>query len=90
MSTDITDRINDLTKDVSKMTIKKSKDIKKSDIEKKVKKTPKLSSDVKKTSDDKPKDNILCGFPLITKPGEKCSSKGLKECGGRCKRHDGK
>ena len=64
--------------------------------EKKVKKE--LSSDIKVSEDKKKKSiknikdkkNILCGFPLITKKGEKCTNKGLLECGGRCKMHNGK
>ena len=83
--------MNILEDRVSKLSLDKNKEKKKSD--KKVKKE--LSSDIKILEDKKKKpikktEDIKCGFPLITKKGEKCTNKGLSECGGRCKMHNGK
>ena len=63
---------------------KKKKPLKKSETDQEPKKVSK-----KEKAEIKQKD-ILCGFPLITKKGEQCTRKGLAECGGRCKMHNGK
>ena len=89
LNTDI--NMNTLEDRVSKLSL--DKDNKKEKSVKKVKKE--LSSDIKILEDKKKQKqkeikNILCGFPLITKKGEKCTNKGLSECGGRCKMHNGK
>lgn len=86
--------VRKLEKEVSKLSLNKDKK-EKSD-KKFIKKE--LSSDIKILEDKKNKPikkteelkNILCGFPLITKKGEKCTNKGLSDCGGRCKMHNGK
>jgi len=73
--------VRTLEEEVSKLSLNKDKKVKKE-----------LSSDIKILEDkkNKPIQNILCGFPLITKKGKKCTNKGLSECGGRCKMHNGK
>ena len=86
--------MNILEDRVSKLSLdKKDKNKEKEKSDKKVKKE--LSSDIKILEDKKKKpikkaEDIKCGFPLITKKGEKCTNKGLSECGGRCKMHNGK
>ena len=103
--TTLEDRVSNLSldkkKEKSDKKIKKelSSDIKILEDKKKEKSGKKeLSSDIKILEDKKKKPikkieekkNILCGFPLITKKGEKCTNKGLLDCGGRCKMHNGK